>query len=91
MKIKMTIWDNTITDLDRHEVLRYCERAINKTCRLNGCEVKTTNRWSCGITFEVNSHDFYRIARQYNDRLIRFHYWNEQNEDGFEKLVMEYK
>ena len=89
--IEMTIWDNTITNIERNDVLLYCERAMNKTCRLNDCKVKVTDRWACGITFEVDSPYFYRIARQYNNRLNRLHYWGELNEDGFEKLVMEYK
>jgi hypothetical protein len=91
IKMTMTIWDNSMTDFDRQDILLYCEHAIRKVCQNNYGKVKVINRSWMSVDFEVSASltPMNWILDEYNARLNRLGAWHKENEDGMEILVWE--
>lgn len=95
--VEMSIWDNNLTDFDRNDILRYCENALLDTWdRLTwnkAPEVRLVERWRGGfkaiIPWENPGHGHWDAAhfiKTYNNRLMKYAYWNRPDEP----LVMEW-
>ena len=80
----MTIWDNENSTEEKAEILLYCERALLKTAREMGCNVRIINRWWGGFDADIPKNIV--LIRRYNRRLNRLHYWCRNDEP----LVMNY-
>ena len=94
--IIMTIWDNDLTDFDRNDILRYCENALLDTWdRLTWHKApevrleRERNGFKATIPWETTGHgrwDATHFLKIYNDRLMKYAYWNRLDEP----LVMEW-
>lgn len=96
LSIEMTIWDNTINTMDKNAILLFCERALLKVWREqnNGCAaIKITNRAKSWFIAEVPLEGERAIyfMHNYNRKLNHLHYWREVDEQGDERLIMEYQ
>lgn len=97
LNIKMTIWDNAISNAEKNDILHYCERALVKTWteQYNGpAPIALEQRTWFGFIAKVPFADCdkaHAFLTQYNQRLNHLHYWSKLNENHDECLVMEYE